>query len=106
MGPGAYGPSGVQGQSPWPSLSLRRARRSVASLIQEPGSPLRLIDKRLQHASRSNVIVLVDHAVRLAHPPRQVAIVLAQFGKHVLRRDERGVIIRAALVARYLADRV
>ena len=42
--------------------------------------------------------------VGLAHPFRQAAVVLAQFGQHVLWRHIRRVVVGDALIAQNFAD--
>src|SRR5262245_33981174 len=43
--------------------------------------------------------------MNLAQIPRQLLVVIAELGKHILGRDEIGIIVQHALQAAYVADR-
>src|SRR5262249_62166130 len=56
----------------------------AAGLVEEPDSPLRLVDPDLDQARRRHVAVLVADDVGLAHPRGERLVVFAQFGEHVI----------------------
>src|SRR5262252_7686524 len=89
--------------------SLAPANRSLpchaGRLEQEPGAPLGLVDPVLDQAGAGHVLVLVANRVSLAQARRQLLVVVAQFGKHIQRRDEVGVVVQHALQASDVADR-
>src|SRR6516225_8044436 len=88
-----------------PSFAVRGApaNRSLlchaGRLEQEPGPPLGLVDPVLDQAGAGHVLVLVANRVSLAQARRQLLVVVAQFGKHIQRRDEVGVVVQHALQA-------
>ncbi len=49
--------------------------------------------------------MLVAQVMRLAHPLRQLHVVVAQLGQHVERRDVVRVVVEDALQLRDVADR-
>src|SRR5215469_18202549 len=74
-------------------------------LEQEPGAPLGLVDPVLDQAGAGHVLVLVANRVGFAQARRQLLVVVAQFGKHIQRRDEVGVVVQHTLQAGDVADR-
>ena len=81
-------------------------RLPLARLVEEPRPLLGLVDPLLDQAGRRDVAALLADAVRLAKARREPAVVLAQFGEHVVRIDEVRVVVLDALQTRNLADRL
>ena len=84
-----------------PALAIAAAR----ALEQEPGAPFALVDEVLEEARGRDVSVAIAGGVDGAHAVDEVAIVVAQLGEHVLRRDEVRVVVEDALKAGDMADR-
>ncbi len=78
------------------SCRIQRARRWFR-IGTRCGAPSRR--SSFQSAGRGVVIEIGGQAVRLPQDGGQLLVVLAQFGQHILRRDEVGVIIKKALEA-------
>src|ERR1700756_4438730 len=74
-------------------------------LEQEPGPPLGLVDPVLDQAGAGHVLVLVANRVGLAQARRQLLVIVAQFGEHIQRGDEVGVVVQHTLQAADMADR-
>src|SRR5258705_10723218 len=74
------------------------------SLVEEPDSPLRLVDPDLDQARRRHVAMLVADDVGLAHPRGERLVVLAQLRKHVAGRHVIAVVVRHALEPADLPD--
>ncbi len=76
-----------------------------ARLEQEPYAPLGLVDPVLKQARGRNIAMLVTQPVRLAHARRELPIVVAQLGQHILRRYVVCVVVEDPLEAANLTDR-
>src|SRR5258705_13976611 len=77
----------------------------AAGLVEEPDSPLRLVDPDLDQACRRHVAMLVAGDVGLAHPRGERLVVFAQLREHVAGRHVIGVVVLHALEAADLTDR-
>ena len=93
-----------------PRLRPRRQGWAVLTpvsrhLEQEPGAALGLVDPVFQETGGSDIAVLIAKVVCFAHAGRELPVVVAQFGKHVVRRHVVGIIIQDAFQAPDMADR-
>src|SRR2546429_443095 len=70
---------------------------SSTRLEQEPCAPLGFIDPYLDEAGGGDVAVLVAHVMRFAKARRELLVVLAQLGEHVLGVYILGIIVQDAL---------
>src|SRR5215471_12055599 len=94
-----------------PAACILRSSRKLGlsppcGFEQEPCTPLGLIDPDLQQACGGNIPVLLAKVVCLADVCYELFVVLAQFGKHIHRRNKLRIIVRNALQAADVADRV
>src|SRR6478735_6512704 len=71
----------------------------AGSLEKEPGPPLGLVEPNLEKACRGDILVFLADAMHRAKLRPQMQIVIPQFGKHVLRLDELGIVVLDALLA-------
>src|SRR5216684_3844729 len=74
-------------------------------LGQEPGAALGLVDPVLNQTGCSYIVVLFAQLVRGTQVSRQLLIVSAKLGQHVLRGHAFSVIVLQALMLRDIADR-
>jgi hypothetical protein len=77
----------------------------ASGLEQEPAASLGLVQPVLDQAGGDDIVIFLAQGVEFAQARGQIAIVVAQFGQHVLRVDEGRVIVQHALVAGDMADR-
>ena len=73
-------------------------------LVEEPGAILGLVYPSLDQARGSDISMLVTKRMGASYVERELRIVFAQFGQHVLRGDELLVIIDDALKPGDLPD--
>ena len=74
-------------------------------LEQEPHPPLGLVDPVLEQAGGGDVAVLVAEIVGLLQVKRELLVVVAQLGEHVLRGDVVGVVVQDPLQLGDVPDR-
>ena len=76
-----------------------------AGFKEEPGASLGFVDPNLEQAGGGDIVMFVAKLVRFPHPPRQLAVVLAQLRQHIERLDVFRVVVFDPLHPAYLARR-
>jgi hypothetical protein len=95
-----------------PICASRRCNRNVLPLAnlcrgkEEPSSAFGFVDPILDQTGRGDIVVFVTDFVRFAEQMRQLLIVGRQFGEHLQRRDEIGVVVLQPLMLRNVIDRM